>query len=168
MSAAPMTRTALDAAVSAGIEAREAAERACHRSRAERSRAADALERTAQRRGCDEAERERLRAAYASADRAVAACQAELERAREVENAWRIVAQTVDGSEAEATPIAALSAPATPRRHQPSAVEVLLEGASRPARRTHPVLLDLRRRAGRIAEDAADAIQLPAVRGQHV
>lgn len=96
MSVASTSPTALEAAVAAGAQARAAAEHDLDRARAARSRAAVALERTAQLRGCDEAERERLRAAYDAADGVVARCQADLDRARQLERAWAVVAGALD------------------------------------------------------------------------
>ena len=100
MSVAPTSATAVESAVAAATRTCAAAEKALHRARAVRSRSATALERTAQRRGCDEAERERLRAAYAAADSAVVRCQADLDRARALEQAWVVVAGSLDTSAA--------------------------------------------------------------------
>ena len=100
-------RTELDSAVAASREAREAAERELHRTRAVRSRAAEALERTARRPGCDEDERARLRAEYAAADRVVGERRADLDRARELEHAVTVVAGAYDPSHAPMQPVAA-------------------------------------------------------------
>jgi len=100
-------RTELDTAVTASHEAREVAERELHRSRALRSRAAEALERTARRSGCDEDERARLRAEYAAADRVVGERQADLDRARELENAVGVVAGAYEASPAPMHAVAA-------------------------------------------------------------
>lgn len=86
-------REQLDDALAASRAAREAAERELNRSIAIRSRAGEALERTARRPGIDEGERARLRAEYAAADRTVAEHRAAVDRAREFERAAGIVAQ---------------------------------------------------------------------------
>ncbi|MFD4961158.1 hypothetical protein, partial [Microbacterium sp. NPDC058389] len=65
-------RAELADAVGASRTSREAAERALRLAVAVRSRAAEALERTARQPGVDENERARLRAEYAAADSTVA------------------------------------------------------------------------------------------------
>lgn len=100
-------RADLTDALSASRTAREAAERELRRSVALRSRAGEALERTAQRRGLAEDERARLRAEYAAADRVVAERQAALEKAREFERAAAVVAQAFDAEASSASPLAA-------------------------------------------------------------
>lgn len=100
-------RADLTDALSASRTAREAAERELRRSVALRSRAGEALERTAQRGGVAEDERARLRAEYAAADRVVAERQAALDKAREFERAATVVAQAFDAEASSASPLAA-------------------------------------------------------------
>ena len=100
-------RAELVDALDASRTAREAAERELHRSVALRSRAADALERTARRPGLDETERARLRADYAAADRVVADRRADVEKAQQLERAAAVVAGAFEAEAASASPLAA-------------------------------------------------------------
>ncbi|WP_396656387.1 hypothetical protein [Microbacterium sp.] len=127
MSAVSTLPATIEVAVTASIRAHAEAVDALHRARAERSRAATALERTARRRDCDEAERERLRAAYAAADRRVAERETELEQARDLRRAWAVVAPTLDLVPA---------APAAPAADAPATARTARRRAPRrPARR---------------------------------
>lgn len=106
--ASPKTvRADLAEALDASRTAREEAQRELHRSVALRSRAAEALERTARRPGLDESERERLRTAYAAADRVVAERRAAVEKAQEFERAASVVAGAFEAEAASASPLAA-------------------------------------------------------------
>ena len=87
-------------ALDASRVARAHAEHELRRSVVARSRAAEALERTAGRPGVDEDERARLRAEYAAADRVVGERRAAVDRAREFERAATVVA---DAFESDAT-----------------------------------------------------------------
>jgi hypothetical protein len=100
-------RTDLAEAVGASRTSREEAERALRLAVAVRSRAADALERTARRAGVDEAERARLRGEYAAAARAVADRQAALDTAHEFERAATVVADAFETEASSASPLAA-------------------------------------------------------------
>jgi hypothetical protein len=100
-------RADLTDALTASRTAREAAERELRRSVAARTRAGEALERTAQRRGLDEDERARLRAEYAAADRVVGERRAAVEKAREFERAATIVARAFEAEASSASPLAA-------------------------------------------------------------
>jgi hypothetical protein len=100
-------RAELAGALVASRAAREQAERELHRSVALRSRAGDALERTARRPGLDESERARLRAEYATADRAVAERRKALDKAQELEHAASVVAGAFEAEAASASPLAA-------------------------------------------------------------
>jgi len=106
--ASPVTvRAQLADALAASRAAREEAERELRRSVAVRSRAAEALERTARRSGIDEAERARLRAEYAAADRVVAEHRGAVDQAREFERAAAVVAGAFEAEAASASPLAA-------------------------------------------------------------
>ncbi|WP_194397504.1 hypothetical protein [Microbacterium atlanticum] len=100
-------RADLTDALAASRATRAAAERALRVSVVARTRAGEALERTAQRRGLDESERARLRAEYAAADRIVADRQAAVDKAREFERAAAIVADAFETEAASASPLAA-------------------------------------------------------------
>ncbi|WP_345544187.1 hypothetical protein [Microbacterium jejuense] len=100
-------RTDLAAAVGASRTSREAAERALRMAVAVRSRAAEALERTARQHGIDESERARLRAEYAAADQVVADRRAAVDTAREFERAAAVVAEAFDAEASTASPLAA-------------------------------------------------------------
>jgi len=104
---AGIVRAELAEALSASRAAREAAERELRLGVVVRSRAADALERTARRPGLDESERARLRAEYAAADRVVAERQAALDKAREFERAATVVAEAFESEATSASPLAA-------------------------------------------------------------
>jgi len=106
-SSAGDVRTDLADAVGVSRTSREAAERAVRLAVAVRSRAAEALERTAQAHGIDESERARLRAEYAAADRVVADRRAALDTAREFERAATVVADAFDAEASTASPLAA-------------------------------------------------------------
>jgi hypothetical protein len=103
----PAVRAELAGALDASRATREAAERELRRTIALRSRAGDALERTAGRRGVDEAERVRLRAEHAAADRVVAERRAAVDKAREFERAAIVVAEAFESEAASASPLAA-------------------------------------------------------------
>ncbi|MBW9122158.1 hypothetical protein JNB63_18845 [Microbacterium trichothecenolyticum] len=106
--ASPKTvRADLADALDASRTAREEAERELHRSFALRSRAAEALERTARRPGLDESERARLRAEYADADRVVAERLAAMAKAQEFERAASVVAHAFEDEATSASPLAA-------------------------------------------------------------
>ncbi|WP_374977014.1 hypothetical protein ACEYYH_04200 [Microbacterium trichothecenolyticum] len=106
--ASPKTvRAELAEALDASRTAREEAERELHRSVALRSRAAEALERTARRPGLDESERECLRTEYAAADRVVAERRAAVDKAQEFERAASVVAGAFETEAASASPLAA-------------------------------------------------------------
>ncbi|WP_342001802.1 hypothetical protein MRBLWH7_002056 [Microbacterium sp. LWH7-1.2] len=106
--ASPKTvRAELADALDASRAAREEAERELHRSVALRSRAGEALERTARRPGLDESERARLRAEYAAADRVVAERRAAVDKAQEFERAASVVAGAFEDEAASASPLAA-------------------------------------------------------------
>lgn len=100
-------RTDLAEAVGASRASREEAERALRLAVAVRSRAAEALERTARRAGVDEPERARLRGEYAAAARIVAERQSALDTAREFERAATVVADAFETEAASASPLAA-------------------------------------------------------------
>lgn len=100
-------RTDLAEAVGASRTSREEAERALRLAVAVRSRAAEALERTARRAGVDEDERARLRGEYAAAARVVAERQAALDAAREFERAATVVADAFEAEASAASPLAA-------------------------------------------------------------
>lgn len=97
---AAVARIELGDALEASRAARATAEHELRRSIIARSRAAEALERTAARPGVDEDERARLRAEYAAADRVVAQRQAAVDRAREFERAATVVADAFESDEA--------------------------------------------------------------------
>jgi hypothetical protein len=121
MSVIPTIPTAIEVAIAASIHASAAAERELQRARAERSRAAEALERSAGRPGCVEAEREFLRAAFAQADSRVSERQADLDRARALQHAWAVVAPTLDITSTGAAPSAdEAAATGRPARRRPS------------------------------------------------
>ncbi|MFB7894154.1 hypothetical protein ACFC1I_18275 [Microbacterium sp. NPDC056044] len=106
--ASPKTvRAELAEALAASRAAREGAERELHRSVALRSRAAEALERTARRPGLDESERAVLRAEYAAADRIVVQRRAAVDKAQEFERAASVVAGAFEAEAASASPLAA-------------------------------------------------------------
>ncbi|MDR7188688.1 hypothetical protein J2Y46_001511 [Microbacterium sp. BE35] len=106
--ASPKTvRAELADALDASRVARETAERELHRSIALRSRAAEALERTARRPGLDESERARLRAEYAAADHVVAERRAVFEKRQEFERAASVVARAFEAEATSASPLAA-------------------------------------------------------------
>ena len=100
-------RAELAGALDASRITREAAERELRRSIAVRSRAGEALERTARRAGLDESERARLRAEYAAADRVVAERRAAVDKTREFERAAIVVAEAFETEAASASPLAA-------------------------------------------------------------
>lgn len=102
-----LARTELAAAVEASRIALSTAESHLHRSLVARSRAAEALERTARQPGLDEDERSRRRADYAAAEGAVIARRSEVERARELVRAAEIVADAVESHAASASTLAA-------------------------------------------------------------
>lgn len=104
---AGLVRADLTDAVEASRIALSTAERELHRSVVVRSRAAQALERTARQPGLDEDERARRRADYAAADRAVTDHRSEVERARELARAAKIVAAAFESATASAGPVAA-------------------------------------------------------------
>lgn len=95
-STAAAARIELADALDASRAARATAEHELRRSVVARSRAAEALERTARRPGVDEDERARLRAEYADADRVVAERRAVVDRAREFERAAVVVADAFE------------------------------------------------------------------------
>lgn len=100
-------RTDLAAALEASRTSRATAERELRLSVVARSRAGEALERTARRPGLAETERAALRAEYAAADRVVAERQAAVDKAREFERAALVVAQAFETEAASASPLAA-------------------------------------------------------------
>ncbi|MDW4573916.1 hypothetical protein R8Z57_14130 [Microbacterium sp. M3] len=100
-------RAELADARDASRTARELAERELRISVVARSRAAEALERTAARPGVEETHRERLRAQYAAADRVVAQRRAALDKAREFESAAVVVVDAFESEATSASPLAA-------------------------------------------------------------
>lgn len=106
--ATPKTiRAELADALVASRAAREQAERELHRSVVLRSRAGEALERTARRAGLHETERARLRAEYAAADHVVAERRTALDDAQKLEHAASVVAGAYEAEAASASPLAA-------------------------------------------------------------
>ena len=105
-STAAAARIELADALDASRAARATAEHELRRSVVARSRAAEALERTARRPGVDEDERARLRAEYAAADRVVAERRAAVDRAREFERAAAVVADAFESEPAASNALA--------------------------------------------------------------
>lgn len=93
---AQIARAELADAVDASRIAVTTAERELRRSVVARSRAAEALERTARMPGLDEDERARRRADYTAADRAVAERRAAADRARDLARAAAVVADAFE------------------------------------------------------------------------
>lgn len=103
---AAAARTELADALDASRAARTTAEHELRRSVFARSRAAEALERTAGRADVHEPERARLRAEYAAADRVVAERRAAVDRAREFERAAVVVADAFESDTASSNALA--------------------------------------------------------------
>ncbi|WP_426323930.1 hypothetical protein [Microbacterium sp. E-13] len=135
-------RAELTEALAASRATRATAERELRLSVVARSRAGEALERTARRPGLHESERERLRAEYAAADRVVAERRAAVDKALEFERAATVVAEAFESEAASASPLAAAllelvgsttaSRGRTPRATARRAAPAVRLGAARP------------------------------------